>query len=162
MTRCKDGRYKWICSRGRVISRDSEGRALRMVGTTTDITSMRGMSERLRESVNLVTNLTNEVPGLVFQCRRLPDGRMSFPYASAGIAEIYELTPDAVANLRAPIFEEKVIDHLLGTINVTDKKVTKEELMAEDEAGEETAKPAKKAAPKKAAKKKADSAESEE
>lgn len=95
--RCKDGRYKWICSRGRVISRDSEGRALRMVGTTTDITSMREMSERLRESVNLVTNLTNEVPGLVFQCRRLPDGRMSFPYASAGIAEIYELTPDAVA-----------------------------------------------------------------
>jgi diguanylate cyclase (GGDEF)-like protein/PAS domain S-box-containing protein len=95
--RCKDGRYKWICSRGKVMSRDSEGRALRMVGTTTDITSMREMAERLRESVNLVTNLTNEVPGLVFQCRSLPDGRMSFPYASAGIAEIFELTPQAVA-----------------------------------------------------------------
>lgn len=96
--RCKNGRYKWICSRGKVVSRDSEGRALRMIGTTTDITSMREMSERLRESVNLITNLTNEVPGLVFQRRGLPDGRASFPYASAGIAEIYELTPEAVAH----------------------------------------------------------------
>lgn len=96
--RCKDGRYKWISSRGKVTSRDSEGRALRMIGTTTDVTSMREMSERLRETVNLVTNLTNEVPGLVFQRRSLPDGRVSFPYASAGIAEIYELTPEAVAH----------------------------------------------------------------
>ncbi|MFP6562631.1 diguanylate cyclase [Paraburkholderia sp. B3] len=96
--RCKDGRYKWICSRGKVTSHDSEGRALRMIGTTTDVTSMREMSERLRESVNLITNLTNEVPGLVFQRRSLPDGCVSFPYASAGIAEIYELTPEAVAH----------------------------------------------------------------
>jgi len=101
--RCKDGRYKWICSRGKVMSRDSDGRALRMVGTTTDITSMREMAERLRESANLVTNLTNEVPGLVFQCRRLADGHLSFPYASAGIAEIYELTPQDVAQDAARI-----------------------------------------------------------
>lgn len=94
--RCKDGRYKWICSRGKVTSRDSEGRALRMVGTTTDINSIREMAERLRETVSLVTNLTNEVPGLVFQCSRQPDGRMAFPYVSAGIADIYELAPETV------------------------------------------------------------------
>lgn len=95
--RCKDGRYKWICSRGKVTSRDSAGRALRMVGTTTDITSIRGMAEQLRETVNLITNLTDQVPGLVFQCNRQPDGRMAFPYVSAGIADIYELAPEAVA-----------------------------------------------------------------
>ncbi|TDG21873.1 sensor domain-containing diguanylate cyclase [Paraburkholderia silviterrae] len=95
--RCKDGSYKWICSRGKVTARDGEGRALRMIGTTTDVTSMHEMAERLRESASLVTNLTNEVPGLVFQCRRTPDGHMCFPYASAGIAEIYELAPVQVA-----------------------------------------------------------------
>ncbi|MFX1677534.1 diguanylate cyclase [Paraburkholderia sp. A2WS-5] len=95
--RCKDGSYKWICSRGKVTARDSEGRALRMIGTTTDVTSMHQMAERLRESASLVTNLTNEVPGLVFQCRRTPSGHMSLPYASAGIAEIYELAPAQVA-----------------------------------------------------------------
>ncbi|WP_232072207.1 diguanylate cyclase [Paraburkholderia pallida] len=95
--RCKDGSYKWICSRGKVTARDGEGRALRMIGTTTDVTSMHEMAERLRESASLVTNLTNEVPGLVFQCRRTPDGHMCIPYASAGIAEIYELAPVQVA-----------------------------------------------------------------
>jgi diguanylate cyclase (GGDEF)-like protein/PAS domain S-box-containing protein len=96
--RCKDGRYKWICSRGKVMSRDAQGRALRMIGTTTDITSMREMAERLRESAALITNLTNEVPGLVFQRRQLPGGRAFFSYASAGIAEIYELTPEQAAH----------------------------------------------------------------
>ncbi|WP_322046341.1 diguanylate cyclase [Paraburkholderia sp. J67] len=101
--RCKDGSYKWICSRGKVTARGSDGHALRMVGTSTDVTSMREMAERLRESVNLVTNLTNEVPGLVFQCRRAPDGHTCFPYASAGIGEIYELTPEQVATNAAGI-----------------------------------------------------------
>ncbi|MCH7345907.1 EAL domain-containing protein [Pelomonas sp. CA6] len=36
--RCKDGRWKWVLSRGMVISRDAQGRPLRMVGTHTDIT----------------------------------------------------------------------------------------------------------------------------
>ncbi len=35
---CKDGSWKWIHSRGMVISRDAQGRPLRMVGTHTDIT----------------------------------------------------------------------------------------------------------------------------
>ncbi|MEQ1942663.1 trigger factor [Mesorhizobium sp. VNQ89] len=73
--------------------------------------------------------------------------------------EFYRNTPDAITSIRAPLFEEKVIDHLLGQVSVTDKKVSKEELTAEDEA-EETAKPAKKATAKKA--KKADEAASDE
>ncbi|MFM0200886.1 diguanylate cyclase [Paraburkholderia fungorum] len=91
--RCKDGSYKWISSRGKVVNRDSEGRALRMVGTTTDITALREMAARLQQSVELITNLTDEVPGLVFQYRLMTDGRAFFPYASDGIRDIYELTP---------------------------------------------------------------------
>ncbi len=46
--RCMDGRYKWVLSRGKVVSRDAAGRPLRMVGTTTDITALRDLAEQLR------------------------------------------------------------------------------------------------------------------
>ncbi len=48
--RCKDGSWKWVLSRGKVVARDSAGRALRMVGTTTDITATRNLAERLRKA----------------------------------------------------------------------------------------------------------------
>jgi len=73
-----------------------------------------------------------------------------FPGQEKQILDFFRNTPGASASLRAPIFEEKVIDKLLGEIDVTDKKVSKEELLADDEA-EEGDKPAKKAAPKKKA-----------
>ena len=37
--RCRDGRWKWILSRGLVIRRAADGRPLRMIGTHTDITA---------------------------------------------------------------------------------------------------------------------------
>lgn len=94
--RCKDGSYKWICSRGKVVSRDESGRALRMMGTTTDISAVRAMSERLQRTADLVVNLTDAVPGLVFQCRPVPEGGSWFSYVSAGIWDMFELTADDV------------------------------------------------------------------
>ena len=73
------------------------------------------------------------------------------------IFEMYRSNPNALATLRAPIFEEKVIDNLLAQVSVTDKKVSKEELTADDE--DEEAQPAKKASAKKAAPKKAEATE---
>jgi diguanylate cyclase (GGDEF)-like protein/PAS domain S-box-containing protein len=102
---CKDGSYKWISSRGKVVGRDSEGKPLRMIGTTTDITAMRAMSERLQQTVDLITSLTNEVPGLVFQYRQSPGGESFFSYASAGIKDIYEVAPEQVATSTAAIDE---------------------------------------------------------
>ncbi len=101
--RCKDGSYKWISSRGRVVERDKNGLPRRMIGTTTDITTMRNISERLRQTANLVTNLTNEVPGLVFQYQQAPDGASRFSYASAGIEDIYEISANLVAASDAAI-----------------------------------------------------------
>ncbi|MBL8578577.1 MAG: trigger factor [Mesorhizobium sp.] len=101
-----------------------------------------------------VTVADEEVQRALFETiRRFPADQQQQAF------EFYRNTPDAITSIRAPLFEEKVIDHLLGQVSVTDKKVSKEELTAEDEA-EETAKPAKKATAKKA--KKADDAASEE
>ncbi|WP_209346922.1 trigger factor [Pontixanthobacter sp. CEM42] len=80
--------------------------------------------------------------------------------------------PMAAAQLRAPLYEDKVVDFLFEKADVTEREVTKEELEAAIEADEEAEEaaakkgakkkpaakkkaPAKKAAPKKAAAKKA-------
>ncbi len=94
--RCKDGSYKWVLSRGRVVTRDPDGKPLRMTGVTTDISDTVALSQKLRQTAELLTLLTDEVPGLVYQYRRGPDGIGAFTYASAGIAATFGLTPAQV------------------------------------------------------------------
>jgi trigger factor len=56
-----------------------------------------------------------------------------YPGQEQQIYEYFRSNPEAVASLRAPIYEEKVVDHLLATVDVTDVVVSKEELMKDDE-----------------------------
>ena len=54
------GGYRWMLSRGRVVERDRDGRALRMVGTLTDMDAMRDtlLLEARRE---VLTRLSHEL-----------------------------------------------------------------------------------------------------
>ena len=69
-------------------------------------------------------------------------------------AEYVRQEPMVAAQLRAPLYEEKVVDFLFDKASVAEREVTREELQAAIEADESApaadAKPAKKAAPKKA------------
>jgi len=56
-----------------------------------------------------------------------------FPGREQQLIDYYRANPDAIASLRAPIFEEKVVDYLLELVKVTDKTVSREELMKEEE-----------------------------
>ena len=79
-----------------------------------------------------------------------------YPGQEQEVYDFYRNNPTALANLRAPLFEEKVVDHLLTQVSVTDVNVSRDELLADDgdEADKEKADKAaakKKAAPKKKA-----------
>ena len=51
---CKDGRWKWTLGRGMVVSRDADGKPLRMIGTNTDIDARKQIeAELLRSNVEL-------------------------------------------------------------------------------------------------------------
>lgn len=68
--------------------------------------------------------------------RALMDQIRQFPGQEQQAFDYYRNNPEAMASLRAPIFEEKVVDYLLELAKVTDKTVTKEELAADDEEDE--------------------------
>ena len=56
-----------------------------------------------------------------------------FPGQEQRVWDYYRQNPQAIAGLRAPIYEEKVVDFLLELANVTEKKVAREELYEEDD-----------------------------
>jgi diguanylate cyclase (GGDEF)-like protein/PAS domain S-box-containing protein len=59
--RCKDGSWKWVLSRGMVISRDAQGQPLRMIGTHTDITDRKAAEALIRQQAffDTLTGLPN-------------------------------------------------------------------------------------------------------
>ncbi len=59
--RCSDGSWKWILSRGMVISRDAQGKPVRMIGTHTDITEWKKSEALIWQQANYdpLTGLPN-------------------------------------------------------------------------------------------------------
>lgn len=56
-----------------------------------------------------------------------------FPGQEKMIMEFYQKNPRALDRLRGPIFEDKVVDHIIGKAQVSEKPVTLDELMDEPE-----------------------------
>jgi len=55
-----------------------------------------------------------------------------YPGQEQQVIEFYQKNPQAIAQLRAPIYEEKVVDLIIEKAKVTDKKVDKDTLFEED------------------------------
>lgn len=52
---CKDGNYKWISDVGKIVEMDDNGKAIRVIGTHTDITKRVEEQENLIKTVDLIT-----------------------------------------------------------------------------------------------------------
>ena len=72
--------------------------------------------------------------------RGVMDRARQFPGQEKMVWDFYRQNPQALAEIRAPLFEEKVVDHILAGVKVTDKTVTRDELMKDDDAEEGTKK----------------------
>jgi PAS domain S-box-containing protein len=64
--RCKDGSWKWILARGRVIEWHAPGQPRRMIGTHTDIDELRRVQTELRTSETRFRQLFDFAPDSIF------------------------------------------------------------------------------------------------
>ena len=71
--RARDGSYRWHLQQA-VAVRDSEGKVLRFVGTTTDIDDQKRAQEALRASETNLREILNGIPGFV--CTLNPAGQI--------------------------------------------------------------------------------------
>jgi trigger factor len=116
----------------------------------------RAIAER-RVRLGLVLARIGEQNGITVSAdemnRAIAARARQFPGQEQQVAQYYVKNPQAQAELRAPIFEDKVIDFLSELITVTDRKVDRETLFLDpDEAAARLAA----AAPAKGKAKKAD------
>jgi trigger factor len=77
---------------------------------------------------NKITVTEEEVSRAVIERAR------SMPGREKEVWEYYQKNANALAQLRAPIYEDKVVDFILELADVTEKKVTREELYKDDDA----------------------------
>jgi trigger factor len=61
----------------------------------------------------------------------------NYPGMERQVLEFYQRNPNALAEIRAPLFEEKVVDYLAGKVTVTERTVSKDELLKAVEAAEQ-------------------------
>jgi trigger factor len=65
--------------------------------------------------------------------RAVVERARQFPGQEQQVWDYYRKNPQALASLRAPLFEEKVVDYLLELATVTEKEVSREELFKADD-----------------------------
>jgi trigger factor len=59
----------------------------------------------------------------------------NYPGQERQVLDFYRQNPNAAAQMRAPIYEEKVVDLIFSTATVKDEPISKDELLKEDEEG---------------------------
>jgi trigger factor len=117
---------------------ETEGKTFADENTTEDKAKAeyRAISER-RVRLGLVIAEIGEKNNITVTEEELSRAVMERARQFAGqeqrVWDYYRQNPQAVAALRAPIFEEKVVDFLLELASVNEKKVSREELFKEDE-----------------------------
>ncbi|HEY5225678.1 MAG TPA: trigger factor [Methylovirgula sp.] len=132
--------------------REGQGKSYADEGTTEEAerAEFQKIAER-RVRLGLVLAEIGEKAGVTVAddelAQALYQQARNYPGMERQFVEFYRKNPEQMNQIRAPLFEEKVIDHLMGQVVVTDKKVSPTELVETVKAFEEESEVKAKAAP---------------
>lgn len=102
--------------------RDEQGQLIGFLGIASDITERTRILEVLAARDRLLEKLSAQVPGAIYQYQVSADGHASFPYASAGIRDIYELDPALLRTDGGPVLARihpEDVERVLASIQVS-------------------------------------------
>jgi trigger factor len=118
--------------------RKRSGKSFEEEGKTEEATraEYRAIAER-RVRLGLVLAEIGQGAGVKVEDKDVTDALVerarAFPGQEQQVWDYYRNNAQALAQIRAPLYEERVVDHLTKLIKITDKAVPREELFAEDE-----------------------------
>ncbi|EKD07894.1 PAS domain-containing protein [Arthrospira platensis] len=90
--KCKDGHYKWILDRGRVMYRSLDGKPLRVIGTKTDISDRKKNELALKESEEKFRQLAENIHQVFF----INSATGEMIYVSPAYEEIWQQSRDSL------------------------------------------------------------------
>jgi diguanylate cyclase (GGDEF)-like protein/PAS domain S-box-containing protein len=126
--RCKDGSWKWMLARGMLVSRDEQGRPLRMIGTHTDLTERKRTEQMMAEKTSLLAaTLESTADGIL-----VVDGKGRISSYNQRFLELWRI-PEAVLQSGD---DGRAIAHVLEQLADPDAFVQKVHLLYRDTAAE--------------------------
>lgn len=96
------GKRVWVRTIGEAV-RDENGRIFKVQGAFQDISEKKIAEAKIREKDLQFRKLSANVPDLIFQFTRRPDGSYCVPIASEGIKNIFGCSPEDVIDDFTPI-----------------------------------------------------------
>lgn len=126
-----DGSIKWILSRGKVIEREPSGKALRLIGTHTDITMQKQREQELAKTMEIISEQNGRLLNfahIVSHNLRSHAGNLSM------LLQIMEMDEDAVAKIEGFSHLKSTsealsdtVDHLKELVDIQTALVPKKE-----------------------------------
>lgn len=98
------GNYRYIRAIG-LSEENEDGEVEKLVGTVQDITERKRYEEALLENERRLKNITNNIPGVVFQYKLSPDGSDGLQYVSDGSERIWGVSPEEAIEENDAIWE---------------------------------------------------------
>ncbi len=99
-----------------------QGRTM-LFASWRDISLRKELARELHESHKQLTDITRQIPGVVFQYRLFPDGTSCFPYTSDAVQPFFGLTPEEVRHNASLLFsrihpddQERVVASVMDSV----------------------------------------------
>jgi len=102
----KDGEYKWVLDRGKVIERNEEGKALKVIGTHSNITQRKKAEERVHRSEQLFSSFMANTPTMTW----IIDEKAVFRFLNEPYMRAFALTGTDIGKSIYDIFPPAICD----------------------------------------------------